>query len=144
MSKTDNSNDSGDMIFDHIAQAVPNIEDAVVQYENTFGISAGEIIIIEEQKIKMATISIGNIKIELMEPLDDQSPIAKFLLRNPNGGLHHYCLAVDDVNKKYENQKSNGVSIISEPTKGYHGRNLYFIHPKQVSGALIEVEEREK
>ena len=51
---------------------------------------------------------------------------------------------VDDVNKKYENQKSNGVSIISEPTKGYHGRNLYFIHPKQVSGALIEVEERKK
>ncbi|MFL2836635.1 MAG: methylmalonyl-CoA epimerase [Hyphomicrobiales bacterium] len=132
------------VVFDHVAHAVPNIEEAIIQYENIFGLSATKIKIIEKQKIKMALIHLGKIKIELMEPLDDQSPIAKFLFKNPSGGLHHYCLGVKDINETYKDQKNKGLNILSEPSKGYHGRSLYFIHPKELSGALIEVEEHEK
>tara|TARA_B110000438_G_scaffold298115_1_gene345703 strand:- start:4006 stop:4440 length:435 start_codon:yes stop_codon:yes gene_type:complete len=144
MNKKDTSNNLGNLIFDHIAHAVPNIEEAIIQYQKTFGTIASEVRVIEKQKIKMALISIGNIKIELMEPLDDKSPIAKFLHKNPKGGLHHYCLSVEDVNESYKIQKNNGINILSEPFSGYHGRNLYFIHPNQICGALIEVEEHEK
>lgn len=144
MNTNNNPNDLGNIIFDHIAHAVPNIEDAIMQYKNTFGIHASEVKTIEKQKIKMAIISIGNMKIELMEPLDDKSPIAKFLDKNPKGGLHHYCIAVEDINDAYKMQKDNNINILSLPTKGYHGRNLYFIHPNQVCGALIEVEAMEK
>ena len=84
------------------------------------------------------------IKIELMEPLDDSSPIAKFLDKNPKGGLHHYCISVEDINEAYKIQKNNNVNILSTQSKGYHGRDLYFIHPNQVCGALIEVEAMKK
>ena len=79
-----------------------------------------------------------------MEPLSEKSPIAKYLQKNPKGGLHHYCLSVSNVNQAYDNQKEKKINILSEPTTGYHGRNLYFIHPSEVCGALIEVEEDEK
>tara|TARA_Y100001935_G_scaffold248999_1_gene246935 strand:- start:746 stop:1195 length:450 start_codon:yes stop_codon:yes gene_type:complete len=129
---------------DHIAHAVPNIEDAISQYKRVFGAKASNIKIIEKQDIKIAIVSFANLKIELMEPLSEKSPIASYLQKNPKGGLHHYCLSVDDVNQSYEDQKEKKINIISEPTKGYHGRNLYFIHPSEVCGALIEVEEHEK
>ena len=79
-----------------------------------------------------------------MEPLSDKSPIANYLRKNPKGGLHHYCLAVKDLNQAYGDQKEKKINILSEPTTGYHGRDLYFIHPSEVCGALIEVEEHEK
>ncbi len=129
---------------DHIAHAVPNIEDAITQYKRVFDAKVSDIKIIEKQGIKIAIVDFANLKIELMEPLSEESPIAKYLQKNPKGGLHHYCLSVNDVNQTYEYQKEKSINILSEPTTGYHGRNLYFIHPGEVCGALIEVEDHEK
>ncbi len=133
-----------DFSVDHIAHAVPSIEDAITQYERVFGANVSNIKIIEKQDIKIAIVSFANLKIELMEPLSEKSPIAKYLQKNPKGGLHHYCLSVSNVSQAYDNQKEKKINILSEPTTGYHGRNLYFIHPSEVCGVLIEVEEDEK
>lgn len=132
------------MNIDHIAHAVPNIDKAILAYKKLFNVPISEIMIIEKQNIKMAVISFENLKIELMEPLNDKSPITKFLEKNPKGGLHHYCVSVKDVNSEYDKHKKSGLNLTAEPTSGYHGRNLYFIHPNELSGALIEVEENEK
>ena len=132
------------MNIDHIAHAVPNIDEAIVAYKKSFNVPISEVMIVEKQNIKMAIISFENLKIELMEPLNDKSPISKFLEKNPKGGLHHYCISVNDINREYDEHKKSGLNVIAEPTKGYHGRNLYFLHPNELSGALIEVEENEK
>ena len=117
------------MNIDHIAHAVPNIDKAILAYKKLFNVPISEIMIIEKQNIKMAVISFENLKIELMEPLNDKSPITKFLEKNPKGGLHHYCVSVNDVNSEYDKHKKSGLNLTAEPTSGYHGRNLYFIHP---------------
>ena len=132
------------MKIDHIAHAVPNIDEAIVAYKKSFNVPISEVIIVEKQNIKMAIISFENLKIELMEPLNDKSPISKFLEKNPKGGLHHYSISVNDIKREYDEHKKSGLNVIAEPTKGYHGRNLYFLHPNELSGALIEVEENEK
>ena len=144
MSNDEIEMDHSNFSVDHIAHAVPNIEDAIGQYKTVFGAKVSDVKIIKKQDIKIAMISFANLKIELMEPLSDKSPIANYLRKNPKGGLHHYCLAVGDLNQAYGDQKEKKINILSEPTSGYHGRNLYFIHPSEVCGALIEVEEHEK
>ena len=132
------------MNIDHIAHAVPNIDEAIMAYKKSFNVPISEVMIIEKQNIKMAIVSFENLKIELMEPLNDKSPISKFLEKNPKGGLHHYCISVNDIKREYDEHKKSGLNVIAEPTTGYHGRNLYFIHPNELSGVLIEVEENEK
>ncbi len=94
MSNDEIDMDCSNFSVDHIAHAVPNIEDAISQYKRVFGAKVSDVKIIEKQDIKIAMISFANLKIELMEPLSDKSPIANYLRKNPKGGLHHYCLAV--------------------------------------------------
>lgn len=144
MNNNENELSHSNFSVDHIAHAVPDIEEAIVQYKRVFGARVSDIKTIEKQDIKIAIVSFANLNIELMEPLSDKSPIANYLQKNPKGGLHHYCLSVGDLKQAYGDQKEKKINILSEPTAGYHGRNLYFIHPSEVCGALIEVEEHEK
>ena len=130
--------------IDHIGHAVPNLEIAINSYQRIFGMVSSEIKVVEQQGIRIAYLSLGNVKIELMEPLNDKSPINKFLARNPKGGIHHYCIVTNDINSSYDKSVSNQLNILNKPTQGHHGRNLYFIHPSETNGALIEVEEPAK
>ena len=88
-------------------------------------------------------ITLPNTKIELLEPLGDGSPIAKFLERNPDGGMHHVCYEVEDIYAARDKMKAEGATITGtgEPRIGAHGKPVLFLHPKDFSGALVEIEQ---
>ena len=88
-------------------------------------------------------IELPNTKIELLEPLGEASPIAKFLERNPDGGIHHICYEVDDLLAACERLKASGARVLGdgEPKTGAHGKPVLFLHPKDFNGTLIELEQ---
>ena len=88
-------------------------------------------------------VELPNTKIELLEPLGENSPIAKFLEKNPNGGMHHVCYEVDDINAAVAQMKAKGATITGtgEPRIGAHGKPVVFLHPKDFVGTLVELEQ---
>jgi methylmalonyl-CoA/ethylmalonyl-CoA epimerase len=96
-----------------------------------------------EQGIRIAYVGLGNAKLELMEPLGSSSPISKFLENHPEGGLHHFCLTTNDVSEAAATANNSGMRILGGDTLtiGHHGKKLFFIHPKDTLGSLIEIEE---
>jgi len=110
-----------------------------------YGLAIGEAKVNEEQGVRLAYVELGNARIELMEPSRPDSPIAKFLERNPNGGIHHFCLAVDDVETVGTDLRNKGVRVLGEgkPQLNVHGARIAFVHPKDFLGALVELEEHE-
>ena len=136
--------DQGDFsAIDHIAVAVPDLESAASLYRDHFGATIGTPVTIAEQSIRMVYAQFGNIRIELMQPLKEDSPVGRFLARNPHGGLHHICLAAADVDAAYGAAVAGGLRPVQPPRKGHHGRPLFFLHPKATHGALIEIEQEE-
>jgi methylmalonyl-CoA/ethylmalonyl-CoA epimerase len=128
--------------LDHVSLAVPDLAAALDMYQTRFGCEVTAPKDLPEQGIRMAYVLLGNAKIELMEPLDDASPIANFLERNPAGGIHHFCLTTDDVDTAAKAGGDN-YRVLADPKPGHHGRDLFFIHPKDSLGVLIEIEEAE-
>jgi methylmalonyl-CoA/ethylmalonyl-CoA epimerase len=98
----------------------------------------------EEQGVRMAYVELPNARIELMEPLRPDSPISKFLERNPAGGIHHFCVNVDDVAAAGAGLARKGVRILGEgkENRNVHGERIAFVHPKDFLGALVELEEK--
>ena len=86
-------------------------------------------------------ISLPNTKIELLEPLGADSPIAKFLERNPQGGMHHVCYEVPDIDAARDRLKSQGARVLGDARIGAHGKPVLFLHPKDFCGTLIELEQ---
>ena len=131
--------------LDHIAIAVPNLAQALELYRNKFGFSVSDPMELPEQGIRIAYVDLGNAKLELMEPLDSNSPISKFLENHPAGGLHHFCLTTNDVFEAAATAKNSGMRVLGgdELNIGHHGKKLFFIHPKDTLGSLIEIEETE-
>lgn len=129
--------------FDHISLAVPDLDAAMALYRDQFGCTVGEPIEIPKQGIRMAYVDLGNAKIELMEPLDETSPIAKFIERNPAGGIHHFCLTTENAESAARAATAASLRVLGTPAPGHHGRDLFFLHPKDMLGTLIEVEEAE-
>ena len=129
----------------HISIAVPNLEEAQAFYVNTFGCSTSIPIEVPEQGIRMVYIYFNNIKIELMEPTSTASPINKFIDKHPAGGLHHICLTTDDAQEGREHLSKAGIQILGngDTSVGHHGRDIFFIHPKDALGTLIEIEQSE-
>ena len=125
--------------IDHIGIVVPNIKQSIKHYENIFGVTSSAIVVSEAQKVKISFIEFSNIKIELIQPLDQTSPINNFLNKNPNGGLHHLGIEVNDINKNYKIAQELNLEPIDEPSKGYHGKLLFFLHPKKMMNTLIEL-----
>ena len=127
----------------HIAIAVNNIEKAKMIWQNTLGCNVSKVTELPEHGVKVMFITFSNIKIELIEPLGKNSPIENFLHKNPNGGIHHVCLEVDDINKVKQKIINNGVKILGdgEVKNGAHGKPVLFLNPSDISGALIELEE---
>ncbi len=96
-------------------------------------------LISETQNVKISFIKFSNITLELIEPISEKSPISNFLKKNPLGGMHHVGLEVDDLNNTYSDAKNNDLEPLSKPVKGYHGRELFFLHPKKMMNTLFEI-----
>ena len=127
----------------HIAIAVNNISSAKKIWEKTLGCKVSEVRELPEHGVKVIFITFSNMKIELIEPLGKKSPIKKFLKKNPNGGIHHICLEVNDIKKTRKNITNNGVRVLGDGkiNTGAHGKPVLFLNPSDVSGTLIELEE---
>ena len=130
-----------DNILDHIAIAVPEIEPVLEQYSKLFGAEITLPKIVSEQGIRMAYIHFQNVKIELIEPLNEQSPIAKFLERNPKGAMHHFCAVTTDAEESSKKIKNNKMRVLGEPSEGHHGQKMFFMHPSDTSSILVEIVE---
>ena len=125
--------------IDHIGIVVPNIEKALEHYKNVFNKIGSKPIISETQNVKISFIEFSNVKLELIEPISEKSPISNFLKKNPLGGMHHVGLEVDDLNNTYSDAKNNDLEPLSKQVKGYHGRDLFFLHPKKMMNTLFEI-----
>lgn len=128
----------------HVSIVVPSLAAAVARLEETYGLKAGAVRINEQQGVRLAYIDLGNAKIELMEPARADSPIAKFLERNPKGGIHHFCLAVDSVDATRAQVTGKGARVLGDgsPQFNVHGERIAFVHPGDFLGALVELEEQ--
>jgi methylmalonyl-CoA/ethylmalonyl-CoA epimerase len=129
--------------LNHVAIAVRDIAKAAAVYRDTLG---AEVSPAEPQPLHGVTtvfITLPNTKIELLEPLGAGSPIAKFLERNPDGGIHHVCYEVDDIRAVRDRLKAAGARVLGdgEPKMGAHGKPVLFLHPKDFCGTLVELEE---
>ena len=124
-----------------LAIAVPKIEPVLEQYSKLFGAEITLPKIVSEQGIRMAYIHFQNVKIELIEPLNEQSPIAKFLERNPKGAMHHFCAVTTDAEESSKKIKNNKMRVLGEPSEGHHGQKMFFMHPSDTSSILVEIVE---
>ncbi|MDH5748619.1 MAG: methylmalonyl-CoA epimerase [Rhodospirillales bacterium] len=129
--------------LNHVAIAVPDLDAASAQYRDALGATVSAPRDLPEQGVRVVFVELSNSKIELLHPLGAESPIAKFLQRNPSGGIHHVCFEVDDIIAARDRLIDNGARTIGsgEPAIGAHGKRILFLHPKDFSGALIELEE---
>ena len=130
-------------VLDHVSIAVPDLEAAADFYRDNFGCTVGDVIEVPADNMRIAYVELANIKIELMQPLDAGSAVGKFLARNPSGGIHHICVATPDADGAAVAAGAAGLRILGEggTRPGPHGRKLFFLHPKDCMGTLIEVEE---
>jgi methylmalonyl-CoA/ethylmalonyl-CoA epimerase len=126
----------------HVSIVVPSLDTAARELESKYGLKIGAIKFNAEQGVRLAYIELGNARIELMEPARSDSPVSKFLERNPHGGIHHFCLNVDDVAATSDAITSKGARVLGDGTqKNVHGERIAFVHPRDFLGALVELEE---
>ena len=129
--------------LNHVAVAVPDLAAAVAQYRDTLGARVSAPDALPEHGVTVVFVTLANTKIELLEPLGAGSPIAKFLERNPAGGVHHLCYEVDDIIAARDKLEAGGARVLGdgEPKLGAHGKPVIFLHPKDFCGTLIELEQ---
>jgi len=129
--------------LNHVAIAVPDIKAATAVYRDTLGATVTDAVAQPDHGVTTVFIELPNTKIELLEPLDSTSPIAKFLERNDVGGIHHVCYEVDDIIAARDKLTSEGARVLGdgEPKIGAHGKPVLFLHPKDFCGTLVELEE---
>ena len=129
--------------LNHVAIAVPDLAAASAVYRDFLGAEVSAPMVVAEQGVRMVFVNLPNTKIELLEPLDDSSPIAGFLARNASGGIHHICYEVADILAARDKLVADGARILGdgEPRIGGHGKPILFLHPKDFCGSLIELEQ---
>lgn len=127
----------------HIAIAVPDLAVAAALYRDTLGARVTAAADLPEQGVTTVFVELENTKIELLHPLGEDSPIAAFLVRNPDGGMHHICYEVDDIFDARDRLLAAGARILGDgaPKIGAHGKQVLFLHPKDFIGTLIELEQ---
>lgn len=130
--------------LNHVSIVVPDLAAAIARLRATYGLIAGEIKVNDEQGVRMTYIDLGNAQIELMEPSRADSPIAKFLERNPKGGIHHFCMGVDNVEATTRELTAAGAQVLGggKVQLNVHGERIAFVHPRDFLGALVELEEQ--
>ena len=129
--------------LNHVSIVVPDITAAARQLNEKYGLAVGARMENAEQGVRLAYVELGGARIELMEPSRPDSPVAKFLERNPKGGIHHFCLGVDDVEEAARGFAGNGVRVLGsgKPQHNVAGDRIAFIHPGDFLGALVELEQ---
>ena len=129
--------------LNHVAIAVPDLAAASAIYHDTLGAKVSAPQALPEHGVTVVFIDTGNSKIELLEPLGEGSPIASFLEKNPSGGMHHICYEVDDIIAARDRLKASGARVLGDgtPKIGAHGKPVLFLHPKDFTGTLVELEQ---
>ena len=129
--------------LNHVAVAVPDLGAAAKVYREIMGATVSGPQALPDHGVTVVFVDVGNTKIELLEPLGDSSPIAKFLESNPTGGMHHLCFEVDDIIAARNRLTEQGARVLGdgEPREGAHGKPVLFLHPKDFNGCLIELEQ---
>ena len=129
--------------LNHVAIAVPDLAAATATYRDTLGAKVTAPQPLPEHGVTVVFIDLGNTKVELLEPLGDDSPIAAFLATHPAGGMHHVCYEVDDIIAARDRLKAAGARVLGdgEPRLGAHGKPVLFLHPKDFLGTLVELEQ---
>ena len=129
--------------LNHVAIAVRDIAKASQTYRATLGAAVSDAVAQHAHGVTTVFITLPNTKIELLEPLGTDSPIEKFLQKNPDGGIHHICYEVDDIIAARDALKKKGARILGDgqPKIGAHGKPVLFLHPKDFNGTLVELEQ---
>lgn len=129
--------------LNHVAIAVKDLNAATALYRDTLGANVSEAVDQPDHGVRVVFVTLPNTKIEFLEPLGADSPIAKFLERNPDGGMHHVCYEVDDILVARDRLKASGARVLGsgEPKIGAHGKPVLFLHPKDFQGTLVELEQ---
>jgi len=129
---------------DHIGVAVSNLEEALKIYTDVLGLKLHGTEVVEEQKVRVAFMPVGDTEIELLESTDPEGPIAKFIEKRGEG-VQHIAFRVDDIEEALEQMRQKGVRLIDEkPRYGAGGARIAFLHPKSTGGVLVELCEREQ
>lgn len=128
---------------DHIGVAVKSLDEALKFYTEVLGLDLQGIEVVEDQKVKVAFLPVGDAEIELLESTDPEGPIAKYIEKK-GAGLQHIAFRVDDIEKALDEMREKGVRLIDEkPRYGAGGAKIAFLHPKSTYGVLVELSERE-
>lgn len=129
--------------LNHVAIAVKDLAAATAVYRDTLGGLVSDAVAQPDHGVTTVFVELPNTKIELLEPLGEGSPIAKFLERNPDGGIHHLCYEVDDILAARDRLVRDGARVLGtgEPRIGAHGKPVLFLHPKDFCGTLVELEQ---
>ncbi|MEM6411451.1 MAG: methylmalonyl-CoA epimerase [Pseudomonadota bacterium] len=131
--------------LNHVGVAVPSITEAIETYRSLYGATdITEPFDMPAQGVKVCFVNLPNTQIELIEPLNEESPIWNFIQKNPNGGQHHVCFEVVDINDAVAAMKERGATVLGEPRIGAHGTPIVFLHPKNSNGVLVELMETPK
>jgi methylmalonyl-CoA/ethylmalonyl-CoA epimerase len=143
-----------DFMYDHHQVTIPKkivfrlndehatvVERETAHARDTLGASVSPPLPQPEHGVTVAFVELPNTKIELLEPLGDNSPIAKFLEKNSDGGMHHVCYEVEDIRAARDRLKEKGARVLGEPKIGAHGKPVLFLHPKDFGGTLVELEQ---
>ncbi len=129
--------------LNHVAIAVKDLAGATALYRDTLGARVSQPLPQPEHGVTVVFVELPNTKVELLEPLGADSPITKFLERNADGGIHHICYEVDDILAARDRLKAAGARVLGtgEPRIGAHGKPVLFLHPKDFTGTLVELEQ---
>ena len=129
--------------LNHVAIAVPDLAAASATYKDTLGAVVSEPQALPEHGVTVVFVELPNTKIELLAPLGENSPIAKFLEKNAQGGMHHICYEVEDIIAARDQLQAMGARVLGdgEPKIGAHGKPVLFLHPKDFVGTLVELEQ---
>lgn len=127
--------------LNHVAIVVPDLEAGSAIYRDTLGAQVSEPLALPEHGVITVFVELPNTKIELLYPLGENSPIAKYLEKNPGGGVHHVCYEVADIQAAADKMKKAGARVLGDIKIGAHNKPVLFLHPKDFCGTLVELEQ---
>lgn len=129
--------------LNHVAIAVPDLAAATATYRDTLGAQVSEPLVLPDHGVTTVFVELPNTKIELLEPLGEDSTIAKFLTKNKSGGMHHVCYEVEDLDAAIAQMNAAGATILGDgkPKIGAHGKPVVFLKPADFCGTLVELEQ---